>query len=394
MPRSLAVLVTVLAGGAFAALVRGQDQGTPSTIEEAPCDACHTCDRPTLEKLCLRPCIRAAARELAEKRAPDVVILNELEDLYLPVPFDHKGHAEMAKMTQGCVVCHHYTPEGTAHPACKSCHEVAPIREDMRKPSLKAAYHRQCLACHREWSHETACEVCHPPKAGRGAGSRMRGNPTKDDIVGAMHPPIPEPDVEIYQTKHKYRPGTKVVFRHKDHIHRFGFRCVECHREDNCSRCHEEGRKHSQKTRTLEEHHNPCAHCHDMESPQGCDHCHWEEGTPEPAPFDHANTGWPLRRYHEGKGCRVCHKAVRFVKLDRNCNTCHDAWRPADFDHTVTGQGLDETHAQIDCADCHTDRKFDLPPVCTECHEPEEGFVFPNKRPGPTRAPASGAPAE
>jgi len=383
MPRSLRTMIRLLFGGAVVMVVNAQQPTTRPAFDEGPCSPCHTCENPTPEDLCLRACIRAAARELAEERAPNVVILNELEDLYLPVPFDHKGHADMAEMTQGCVVCHHYVPDGTEHPECKSCHEIAPLREDMRKPSLKAAYHRQCLSCHREWSHETACEVCHPPKAGRGERDRLTTRPTKDDILGAMHPPIPEPDVEIYQTKHEYPPGTQVIFRHKEHTRRFGLRCVECHREDNCLRCHEEGREHTQRIKTLEEHHDPCAHCHDMESPERCGHCHWEEGKPQPPPFDHATIGWPLGRYHEDKSCRVCHKTVRFVKLDRDCNKCHEAWAPDNFNHGITGQGLDENHAETDCEECHIDRKFDQPPTCDECHDEDEGIAFPDKRPGP-----------
>jgi hypothetical protein len=383
MPRMLTGMMTLLLVGGVCAIVRAQHPGSLVTTERPPCSSCHTCDNPMPGSLCLRACIRGAAWEEAEKRAPDLVILNELEALYLPVPFDHRGHAEMAEMTQGCVVCHHHTPEGAEHPACKSCHEVSPVREDMRKPSLKAAYHRQCLSCHREWSHETACGVCHPPKAGLGGRNPRMGIPSKDDIIGTMHPPIPEPDVEIYETKHLFRAGTNVVFRHKEHIHRFGFRCVECHREDNCLRCHEEGREHTQEVKTLEEHHNPCVTCHDVVDPEKCGHCHYEEGKPEPPRFDHANTGWPLDRYHKQKGCRDCHVAVRFVKLDRECNSCHSDWEPDSFDHAVTGQLLDSNHEDIDCADCHADRKFDSPPRCDECHEEEEGIVYPAKRPGP-----------
>ncbi|MCP4247852.1 MAG: cytochrome c3 family protein, partial [bacterium] len=312
------------------------------------------------------------------------------EDLYLPVPFDHKGHAMMAEMTRGCSVCHHYTPEGARHPACKSCHEVSPVREDMQKPGLKAAYHRQCLNCHREWSHATACEVCHPPKAGRGSARRPARPPSKDDIMGRMHPPIPEPDTKIYQTKHLQRPGTQVVFRHKEHIHRFGFKCAECHHEDSCSRCHEEGKSEANHVKTLAEHHNPCATCHDMESPEGCTRCHWEEGKPQPAAFDHASTGWPLGRYHEDKSCRACHKAVRFVKLDRACNVCHADWSPDNFAHTITGQTLDETHADLDCQECHEDGRYDRPPSCDNCHDEEDGVVFPKRRPGPVASPPAG----
>lgn len=384
MSRQDTIMIVLLLRGSFGAVVYAQDQGPPPTTETEPvhCSACHTCETPTPEDLCLRGCIRATAAAMAaefQKRVPDVVILDELEDLYLPVPFDHKGHAEMAEMMIGCKICHHYTPEGVEHPACKSCHEVSPVREDMAKPSLKAAYHRQCISCHREWSHETGCEICHAPKAGRSA--RMAA-PTKDDIMGRMHPPIPEPETKLYETKYKYVRGTDVTFRHKEHIHRFGFKCAECHREDSCSRCHEEGKSEAGEVKTLEEHHDPCAHCHDMETTEKCDHCHRLEGEPEPPPFDHASTGWALGRFHEGQNCRACHIAVKFVKLDRDCNACHGSWSSATFDHAVTGQVLDENHAETDCEDCHAERKFDSPPTCEECHEEEEGIVFPAKRPG------------
>lgn len=298
----------------------------------------------------------------------------------------------MSEMARGCAVCHHYTPEGAAHPACKSCHEVSPVREDMRKPSLKAAYHRQCLSCHREWSHETACEVCHQAKAGRPAAADPGRTPTKDDIMGQMHPPIPEPETAVYETKYKYVPGTKVTFRHKEHIHRFGFRCAECHHEDNCSRCHEEGKSQVHRVKTLDEHHKPCASCHDTDSPPACDRCHWQEGEQPPGPFDHAATGWPLGRYHEEQSCRVCHKAVRFSRLDRDCNACHAGWAPDNFDHAVTGQMLDASHADSDCEECHSGRQFDRPPTCDGCHGADEGIAFPEKRPGPVGKPREQGP--
>lgn len=392
MLRSQFIRITLSLGGIVAAGARAQDPSAPLALEELPCTFCHICENPTPRYLCLRACPRTSAaaidRAMSLKRGPDLVYLDELEELYLPVPFDHQGHAEMTKMTAGCAVCHHYTPEGAAHPACKNCHEVSPKREDMRKPSLKAAYHRQCMACHREWSHETACGVCHPPKAVGGEPDVVSTRPTKDDIVGQMHPPIPEPHTEIYEPRSKPVPGEKIIFRHREHIHRFGLKCVDCHREDNCSRCHEVGKEHQQKVRAPEEHHKPCSTCHDVENKNACDRCHWKEGEAKPKPFEHADTGWELSNQHAELECRTCHTRVPFHKLDKNCNACHKDWKPDTFDHSVTGQVLDKNHVEIDCLECHGEQKFDKPPKCDGCHEEDEGIAFPGKRPGPLVIPS------
>ena len=325
---------------------------------------------------------------MSPQQGPAVVILNELEDRYLPVPFDHKGHAQMAQMTRGCVVCHHYTPEGAQHPACRTCHEAEPARADIRKPGLKGAYHRQCMNCHREWSHESSCGICHQPKTGP---DETAPTPTKDDIIGQMHPPIPQPGTEIYASRAAAAPGSNVIFRHSEHVHRFGLLCIECHHEDTCLRCHENGRQHVQRVRSLEEHHQPCAACHDVTDSLSCTRCHWEEDQPKPGPFDHASTGWSLERYHGDVECRNCHEAVPFVARDRNCQACHQTWEPGTFDHALTGQTLNETHAALDCESCHVDRRFDQPPACDECHEEDEGITYPARRPGP--APAAQEPA-
>ena len=108
----------------------------------------------------------AAADEPAKPLGPNVVSLKELEKDYNPVPFEHQAHAKMAEMWNGCTTCHHRAPLATtqpaaalpqhksqedagAVPACKSCHEAAGGRPDIRMPNLKGAYHRQCLNCHQ-----------------------------------------------------------------------------------------------------------------------------------------------------------------------------------------------------------------------------------------------------
>jgi hypothetical protein len=356
------------------------------------CARCHTCAAPRPDHPCLPMCTRAEAATEAfmQQHGPDFVLLDMIRseaegtDRFGPVPFDHAGHAEFAAITDGCVICHHYTPERQAHPACRTCHPAELRRDDIQRPSLKGAYHRQCLGCHREWSHSTECGACHIERIGEEPGII-----TREDALGHMTPPIPEPETEIYEASAEPESGTKVIFRHAEHIHRFGFKCAECHRGDNCMRCHEAGKQHVQKDRSLGEQHEDCSTCHATDVAEGgnCERCHWKEGQSRPAAFDHAVTGWPLSRYHKDNNCRDCHKELPFAPLDRTCTTCHADWEAGTFDHAVTGQKLDENHAEFDCTDCHEDGAFDKPPVCTECHDEDEGVAFPAQRPGPVVQP-------
>lgn len=404
--RHLIGCVLLIAGlsliGAVRASAQTQDSAPVDTPAPSPhgaeiaakdCANCHTCEKPTTDEPCLLPCSRpstvAIGQAFKSKTGPDVVILGEIADRYLPVPFDHKGHAAMADMTHGCDVCHHYTPEGLAHPACKTCHELNPKRVDMRKPSLKGAYHRQCMSCHREWSGNTECGACHVETAD--ANGNKSAVPSKDDLIGRMHPPIQEPELRIYKTKLEGRPSAEVLFRHKEHIDRYGISCAECHREDGCQRCHSD-QKQPERVRTLADHHNPCARCHMDVDPAkegaSCDVCHYDRRTGPPRPFEHRVSDLPLIKYHAGNSCRDCHTSLPFQKLDRECGTCHKGWSQETFDHAaVTGQTLDDNHKENDCADCHVDQKYTVPPACGECHDEDDEPVirFPDRRPGPWR---------
>jgi len=364
------------------------------------CRQCHYCNAPTSENRCLfHPCQRdetgngAADRGVAS--GPDLIIMDSIEGSYLPVPFDHKGHAAMAAMTEGCATCHHLTPEGQTPPPCRTCHEIGAGGTDIYKPGLKGAYHQQCMNCHRDWVDETDCSICHRTRAGLGGKPAALLEGGGDDLTGGEHPPIPEPQGEFYEGRRQEHTAGRVVFRHHEHVHRFGLHCVECHHEPSCTRCHarENG---NERTVPSSEHHRPCLSCHkgDMDGASvdaSCERCHWEEGRSMPARFDHGDTGWPLERYHQGKNCRACHKTVPFARLERDCHACHAGWSPTTFDHRVTGQALDELHAELDCAECHAARRFDLLPTCDECHDEESGIAFPTHRPGPLVAPGPGS---
>lgn len=300
----------------------------------------------------------ANAEAPARNMGPDVVILRELENEYEPVPFDHLSHAMMAEMWDGCVTCHHHSPElaklwdGPATPtlngartqdlaaevpACKSCHPIAAAEADIHMPSLKGAYHRQCLNCHKEWMHENACVICHAPKQ---PGALPTGDPSPGDIVGRMHPPIPEPDAVVYRTRFTPADGGNVLFRHKEHTHDYNISCATCHRRDNCADCHSRssngnGPRPLKPGMTWEESHAPCISCH---AQNRCRHCHYRD---EEQP-------------------------------------------PRAFHHDMTGQGLDEAHAALKCLECHVAFGPQKTLTCGDaaCH-PEKPIDYPDNLPGP-----------
>ena len=221
---------------------------------------------------------------------------------------------------------------------------------DLEQPGLKGAYHRQCLGCHREWTHETDCAICHVKKVPGKVD--VPADPT--DIMGRLHPNIEVPSEKVYATK-SLEETPVVTFRHKEHAESFGLKCVECHRQENCSSCHDP--KQSHEPRVRKDPHEDCTRCHEKELSDNCGYCHTKEKT---TGFDHAAvTGYTISPFHAGLSCKQCHSgAGRFQKASKDCATCHPKdWKPktADFDHAKTGQPLDELHKGLECKDCHAE---------------------------------------
>ncbi len=284
---------------------------------------------------------------------PKVVILRTLEDQYEPVPFSHAKHAEMAQMWDGCITCHHHTPDATTRPAdddhpttqdasaqwprCNGCHAVDAATADIHRPALKGAYHRQCLNCHREWTGENACGNCHAAKNGV-----KLPPPTVDDITGRMHPPIKAKEEIAFKSRYEPVAGANVLFRHDEHAKSFGLRCAQCHRRDTCGDCHASDATKGTKVRPMKagrtwaDTHAPCADCHKNDT---CDHCHYKDGQPAPVAFKHASTGQSMDKDHATLACNACHTQWK-SKQQLTCGdaSCHrdkaitfPAYRPGPF---------------------------------------------------------------
>ena len=131
-------------------------------------------------------CLSVALSCYAMDDFPDEVEIASLENLFEPVEFDHAFHVDV---TESCAECHHHTTGapvvneycGKCHNAeqemdvvaCQDCHSAdSGSAENLQKtateyffhddkPNLKAAYHLNCLGCHRAMDGPTGCEDCH-----------------------------------------------------------------------------------------------------------------------------------------------------------------------------------------------------------------------------------------
>ncbi len=369
LPYHLAVVLFLLVGFAAA---KDPDVGPmpplhEEMVKEVECQHCHQCDHPTLDDPCLKSfsCPRNMfSATLAPDLGPDVVILDQLEDLYVPVRFNHRAHATMTEMNAGCPTCHHYTPPDLPHPECRECHPRSVLLEDITQPGLRGAYHRQCLGCHVEWDNATECEICHAKKA----GGALQGSATTFNTE-IHHAPIEMAELIIVQTD--YDDGDEVPFHHRAHVDVYGAECSLCHQQQNCASCHVHAEaSHPMGDLAEVDLHDTCYKCHDEDN---CEYCH---GRAHDDMFDHADTGWPLKSYHASVGCTTCHtrQESRLSKPTTSCSACHpDGWAGKKFDHRVTGVTLDEEHGDADCSDCHTGGVGSRS-VCTECHDDDRVY--------------------
>lgn len=329
------------------------------------CQECHSCEIPTHKNPCLKlfPDFRREGITINNTAAdaPELITIDTLSSEYEASVFTHKLHAEMAAMSGGCASCHHFNPPGKIL-SCVNCHEAGK-RTDLAKPGLKGAYHRQCLNCHREWSHTTNCVVCHELK-----GSEKIAD--KSEFVGKSHEKMVIPGKIVYKTDDD---NPIVTFYHDEHNKLFGLGCADCHKNESCSRCHDK----SEKAAAVEKDaHDNCVNCHEKAVDDNCEKCHAQKEKPG---FSHAKTGWALNRFHNQLSCKSCHVKGTFTKLNNSCISCHKGWKNNDFEHSVTGLKLDEDHIDNDCTDCHKNLNFVKKPDCSDCHD---DYAFPKQKPG------------
>lgn len=339
------------------------------------CSLCHACETPTKSNPCLIVCPREKMMTvyISPAKSPAVIKMDKLKavtDLYEPVIFSHRIHAEMSEMSGGCEMCHHYNPPGDVV-GCDNCHEPVRLRQDISKPDLKGAYHRQCIDCHNEWSSDVACESCH--ELNTSGKSAFTG---KNYQLTRVHPELKVPNKLVLTTT--YEKGKLVTFYHNEHTDIYGLDCKSCHQQESCAHCHASDNKVKVEYTSLEAAHNKCSSCHNTTDKSQCGTCHSDR---ELKPFNHlSRSGFDLKNYHSKLSCSSCHKTKAvFTGLSSNCNSCHVGWNSSNFNHKVTGLILDETHIEFDCGDCHPKEDYSKKPGCDDCHE---DMTYPEYKPG------------
>ncbi|MFZ2631977.1 MAG: tetrathionate reductase family octaheme c-type cytochrome [Desulfosalsimonadaceae bacterium] len=112
----------------------------------------------------------------------DSPIINKQEDYYGPVRFMHANHAASAK---DCAVCHHYrpaAPDALETTRCSACHQDAFNKTHPERIGLKAAYHLQCVECHKTRNKGPVdCIGCH-----------MKNVPDHNTLVKLPEKPTPQ----------------------------------------------------------------------------------------------------------------------------------------------------------------------------------------------------------
>ena len=308
----------------------------------------------------------------ASVNIPDKIEIGLLENIFKPVLFDHKLHADMTAMGGGCNTCHHHGSEGVYEP-CADCHVSEEENASMTMPTINGAYHRNCLNCHQSWTGDNVCETCHVKKKLR---FNIRKKLDSTDLLAHHHKEIVVPNIFNFVSPiSKQKP---VVFQHKEHVDLYRFKCENCHRQTNCSTCHNYKPAPAGKVKSLAVHHDPCSNCHDTLKEDGCANCHSK--TPSKG-FTHTSTGFELKEFHKPLSCNVCHEGTKpIVALDPTCTICHTNFEVGEFEHATAGLVLNEDHIELDCYECHADDQYDITPSCVECHD--DDLSFPTDLPG------------
>jgi len=147
-------------------------------------ETCYICHTGKKEILSTAP---LSVSKLDTQKVKKEVEVKILEKEYEPSKFPHMKIIERLVKTSNdsklgsyfhrkletiCDGCHHQSRaeaevEKDSPPYCRNCHSVSFDAQNMNRPKLVAAYHRQCIGCHEYMKLEKPreCKECHKERA-------------------------------------------------------------------------------------------------------------------------------------------------------------------------------------------------------------------------------------
>ncbi|MFZ5569677.1 MAG: tetrathionate reductase family octaheme c-type cytochrome [Thermodesulfobacteriota bacterium] len=349
----------------------------------------------------------------------DSPIINKRENHYEPVRFMHAKHANLLK---DCAVCHHYRPTDPAAAEttrCSACHQESFRTDHPERIGLKAAYHIQCIQCHRQMNRGPSdCSGCHPknvPDHQHLVQLPAKPEPTEvtreclrcheqagEDMLSSVH--------WLWKGHSPYTMEHRKEVQHGKATTAINNFCIATpSNEPRCTSCHagygwkDNTFDFSDKSRI------DCLVCHDTtgtykKAPPAA-------GMPEPdVDLKHVaeNVGHSSRR-----SCGVCHfngggdEAVKHADLSRQllhperscdihmggydlqCSECHQT-----RNHKISGRSSSAPPAEgaLNCTDCHSDQPHYANSLldhhlnnhcrhidCNTCHSPLYAKCKPTK---------------
>lgn len=135
---------------------------------------------------------RTQAVYISPQKSPYKVEIDEFPGgTYRPVIFNHRHHVtslmqriESSRLAGTfhtvpqtlCVTCHHNSPPTVKPPKCVTCHSKKITPSEPQRPALQAAYHLNCMSCHKDMKvarpRNTDCTTCHKLRAAAGEGGK------------------------------------------------------------------------------------------------------------------------------------------------------------------------------------------------------------------------------
>jgi hypothetical protein len=178
--------------GCHTSFEKKRQQGTSACLN------CHMVPKSQITGAVQRAALKRQAAEILQSREantatyhkkdiPETVTIEALRKKYEAVKMPHRKIVETMVANIGdnkmasyfhhekgtvCQGCHHNSPAAKEPPKCISCHGKPFNEKDPFKPGLMAAYHRQCMECHKAMGIKkpvsTDCTACHKKRVMNG----------------------------------------------------------------------------------------------------------------------------------------------------------------------------------------------------------------------------------